>query len=226
MHARIDSCKGFPGELQEIVLNVSAEFAFRAGQYLEIELADDDRIPLSIASSPHRLPQLHLHYRSTPGLAEARLFNELLTEGGALAIHGPFGTACLPTPLRAPLLIIAGGTGGGQALGLLDALLAKPPPQPVSLLWCADRSEELYRRGWLESLDREWLTSKCIADARRDVTNRGLVWLRDRAPTLANHHIILSGSPGFVYSAVDVLLPAGVLLEQMASDVLAYAPRA
>jgi len=207
-------------------LNVSAEFAFRAGQYLEVELGDDDRIPLSIASSPHRLPQLHLHYRSTPGLTEAHRFDELLAEGGTLAIHGPFGTACLPEPLRAPLLIIAGGTGGGQALGLLDDLLAEPPSHPVSLLWCADRSEDLYRRGWLESLDHDWLTSECIADARRDAANRGLVWLRDRAPTLANHRIILSGSPGFVYSAVDVLLPAGVLLEQMASDVFAYAPRA
>jgi len=226
MHARIDSCKGSRGELQEIVLNVPAEFAFRAGQYLEIELGDDASIPLSIASSPHRLPQLHLHYRSTPGLAEAQLFDKLLAAAGALAIRGPFGSACLPTPLRAPLLIIAGGTGGGQALGLLDALLVEPPSQPASLLWCADRSEDLYRRSWLESLDHQWLTSECITDTRRDAANRGLVWLRDRAPTFANHRIILSGSPGFVYSAVDVLLPAGVPLEQMASDVFAYAPRA
>jgi CDP-4-dehydro-6-deoxyglucose reductase len=214
--------------VQEIILRVPWNFRFRAGQYLEIELPDGHSIPLSIASAPHRLPELHLHYRSTPGLVEAQLLDERLAQldqGDDLAIRGPFGSVCMQTPLAEPLLIIAGGTGGAQAMGLLDQLLAEPPSQPVILLWCADSGGDLYRRRWLESLDRAWLTAECIVDANREASNLGLQWLRAQAPTLGHHQIILSGSPGFVYAAVDVLEAGGISQQQMASDVFDYSPR-
>jgi len=39
------------------------------------------------------------------------------------------------------------------------------------------------------------------------------------------HQIVLCGSPGFVYAALDTLQAGGVLAEQTRSDVFAYAPR-
>ena len=222
MRARIESCSGSTGALQELTLTLPPDFRFRAGQYLEIEVGDDCRIPLSIASAPHRLPELHLHYRSTPGVRDAALLDGALASGEDLAIHGPFGDVCLANPLTGPLLIIAGGTGGGQALGLLDELLVDSPSQPVCLLWCADSSEELYRPDWLQSLGCPWLTVQCIADARRTPANRAMRWLRDHAPEYAAARIILSGSPGFVHAAVEVLQAAGVSRTLMESDVFAY----
>ena len=225
MRALIESCTGSRGAVQEIVVRVPPSFRFVAGQYLEVMLNDELGIPLSIASAPHRLPELHLHYRSTPGMTEAELLDERLARADDLTIRGPFGTVCLATPITRPLLIAAGGTGGAQALGLLDALLAEPPSQPVIVLWCADRADDLYRSGWLESLEHGWFTSKCIVDASRTAANRALRWLRDEAPRLTHHDIILSGSPTFVYAAADTLQSAGVSPEQMAADVFTYAPR-
>ena len=242
MRVRIESCTGSNpptgGEkgVREIVLTVPPTFTFHAGQYLEIQLPGANAIALSIASAPHRLPAVHLHYRSTPGLSEARLLDELLAQlapsGGSsgeehkeVSIRGPFGSVCLNGPLAEPLLIVAGGTGGAQAMGLLDSLLAEPPSQPVSLLWCADDARDLYRRDWLYGLHRTWLTSQCVVDPSRAKENRGLQWLRDRAPGMAEHRVILSGSPGFVYAAVDALQAQGLNPQQMASDVFSYAPR-
>ena len=57
--ASILSRRGAP--VQRIVLRMPDRFRFRPGQYLEV-LHPDGPVPMSIASAPHRLPELHLHY--------------------------------------------------------------------------------------------------------------------------------------------------------------------
>jgi len=218
MRARIESCSGNP--VREIVLTASADFRFCAGQYLEIALPGDLSIPLSIASAPYRLPELHLHYRSTPHLAQAQLLDALLEDGQELTISGPYGAICLETPLAQPLLIVAGGTGGAQAMGLLDALLRDPPSAPVTLLWCADHERDLYRSKWLQSLRVAWLSCECIVDPRRSAANLALQWLQSHAEEWGQHRIILSGSAGFVHTAAATLVTAGVDQRQLASDML------
>lgn len=222
MRARIKSCTTSP--VQEITLLMSGDFHFSAGQYLEIELPTGNSLALSIASAPHRLPELHLHYRSTPHDPEAEAFNELLASRDDLTVHGPFGSVCRETPLARPLLIVAGGTGGAQAMGLLDAFLQDAPLQPVTLLWCADSARDLYRRRWLQSLQAPWLAFECIVDPARTAANLGLQWLRDHAAGLTQHDVILSGSSGFVHTAAATLVAAGLDERQLASDMFDYSP--
>lgn len=210
--------------MQRIVLRMPETFDFRAGQYLEV-LHPEGAIPLSIASAPERLPELHLHYRSTPGTDAATRMDALLEAGGPLAIRGPGGDVALPRPLTGPALIAAGGTGIAQAMSFIDAWHFAPPDSEVTLLWCADEQTDFYLRDELDALDAPWLERVLIADDDRAATNRGLVWLRERAPELAGCHIILAGGPGFVYAAFDNLVEAGVDPARMQSDVFSYAPR-
>lgn len=227
MQARIVRRTGAP--VQEIVLHVEPDFAFAAGQYLEILLPNGARIPLSIASGPYRLPDVHLHYRSTPGIAEAVLFDELLQTSQTLDVAGPFGDVRLELPLAGPILIAAGGTGASQALGMLDALAQAAPrgevPFEVSFLWCADREADLYRRDWLASLNADWLSTTLIADSRRDRDNRALAWLRAQSARFRDRRIFLCGGPQFVYAAADALQAGGVPRGQLAADAFGYAPR-
>jgi ferredoxin-NADP reductase len=221
--------------VQRLRLQAPPSFRFAPGQYLCVEHASG-QIPLSIASAPWRLPELHLYYRSTPGLEQARWMDELLAAGGDLVISGPAGDVTLDLPLCAPLVLVCGGTGGAQALGMLDALEHSPPDYPVGLLWCADDDDTLApARAWLKG-QRPWLTAELFVDATRAASNRGLERLRTLAPdfsellgastTAPSLRIILSGSPGFVYAVTDLLTAAGVAAGQLQSDVYAYAARA
>jgi len=219
-------------------LEAPAGFDFAAGQYLEV-VHPEGRIPLSIASGPWRLPEVHLHYRSTPGITEAQWMDALLASGNDLEIAGPSGTIRLLPPLTGPLVIVSGGTGGAQALSLIDTLTKAPPDWPVGFLWCADDEYSLYLRDELTAMDLPWLRCEFIVDASRSSDNRAMARLGALAPgfssllepfaggkiDLPKPQVLLGGSPGFVYAVTDLLANAGVQPAQMRSDVYDYAPR-
>lgn len=213
-----------PGTVEVITLTLDDPFHFEAGQYLCLCHDSGEQIPLSIASAPGRLPELELHFQAQAGSEPSARVLEML-DSGRLTLTGPFGRIRL-AGLDEPLLMVAGGSGAAQCFGLIDALIASPPQQPVQLLWCADSEAELYRRDWLEHEAPDWLRYQLIADDRRDQNNAGMAQLKALAPHLRNRHqILLCGSPGFVYAATDVLLAGGVAGERMRSDVYDYAPR-
>jgi CDP-4-dehydro-6-deoxyglucose reductase, E3 len=221
--ARIRSRTGAP--VQRIVLEMPASFHFHAGQYIQV-MHPDGPIPLSVASAPWRLPELHLHYRSTPGLIEAIRLDELLAANDRLEITEPAGDVVLATPLPGAVLIVAGGTGVAQALSLIDDFRGAGPGAPVTLLWCVDQPEDAYLAKDLEAIEALWFKPVIIADANRTPANRGLAWLRRHGTGFHGRPVVLAGGPGFVYAALDALVDAGLNPGQMLSDVFAYAPRA
>jgi CDP-4-dehydro-6-deoxyglucose reductase, E3 len=220
--ARIRSRTGSP--VQRIVLEVPPDYAFHAGQYLRVLHPDGD-IPLSIASAPRRLPELHLHYRSTPGLAEAQRLDALLAAGDRLEVSEPAGDVLLPAPLADATLIVAGGTGMAQAMSFVDDFTGADPGARVTLLWCVDHPDDAYLRQELTTLDAPWLETVIIADDDRSPDNRGLAWLRSDARAFRAGSVVLAGGPAFVYAAVDALRDAGLDPDLVRSDVFAYAPR-
>ncbi len=190
----------------------------------------DGPIPLSIASAPRRLPELHLHYLSMAGVAEAMRMDSLLAGADVLQARGPFGTVRLPVPLLAPALIAVGGTGIAQAMSFLDAFAAPSgAPKPgalVTLLWCVDDDADFYLADEIAALNLPWLEHVLIADPERSERNRAMAWLREHGGAFAGANpVVLCGGPGFVYAACDALLETGVAAAQMQSDVFSYAPR-
>lgn len=214
------------GGVQRLTLQMPDCFTFQAGQYLEV-VHQDGNIPLSIASAPWRLPELHLHYQSTPGVPEAARMDVLLADSDTLTIQGPAGTVHLPQPLSGPALLVAGGTGAAQSMSFIDAFTAADPGAAVTLLWCADTDADTYLREELAALQAPWLQTVLVADARRSEDNRAMVWLRTHGEQFrdAGSRIVVSGGPGFVYAACDALDQAGVDPAQVQSDVFSYAPR-
>jgi CDP-4-dehydro-6-deoxyglucose reductase len=216
--ARIVAIDGYP--TQRIRLEAE-NFRFTAGQYLEVIHPDGTRIPLSIASSPARLPELELHYRSTPGNPEAAAMDDLLhgthlTIGPAQgAVHGPSDDI--------ELVVVAGGSGAAQAFCLAeDRAERNPRGSNTRVLWCADHDDDLYDLERLGKLVAEVLV---FVDDRRDTANKGIQWLTNHAHTLADAAVVIAGSPGFVYAVTDALTAAGVNPRALQSDVYAYAPR-
>ena len=209
--------------VQILTLHLDGAFEFDAGQYLTVVHSDGTAIPLSIASPPELLPQLHLHYRSTPGLAEAVKMDELL-KGDRLQLEGGAGDVRLSRDDDRPLLLVAGGTGISQALSLALAQTARHPNTSVQMLACADAEADLYFTDLLPTTPG--FSAELIADSRRDDSNRGLRWLAENAGiTASDNRVVLSGSPAFVYAATDTLVTAGLNSAQLESDVYAWAPR-
>ena len=206
---------------QIIRLELEEPFQFTAGQYLEIEHPSGTRIPLSIASAPHRLPRLELHYRSTPGDDLAALLDGLLQKGRTLDLCGPFGDVIVTRP-HSPLMLVAGGTGISQALSIIEHIDQLLSPPAVTLLWCVDTAEALYARGQLAGLS--WLSANYLVDDRRTSDNEGLVWLSEHLRTHAYARTLLCGGPSFVYAVVDHLR-AEQRMTALESDVFAYSPR-
>ena len=112
---------------------------------------------MSIASAPERIPELELHYRPLPGVAEAALMNELLDAGTEVSIEGPFGDVRVAGPLDEDLLLIAGGSGISQCRAILEHLRCVDHARDVTLVWSVTQRDHLYAdaelRGfapWLE----------------------------------------------------------------------------
>ncbi|MFM7121021.1 MAG: hypothetical protein ACKOBM_01220 [Gammaproteobacteria bacterium] len=208
--------------IQQILLAAPDAFQFAAGQYLEV-LHPAGPIPMSIASSPARLPELELHYRATPGVPEATWMDELLAHGAPLRIRGPGGDVVAPMDPARPLLLIAGGTGITQALAILETAAHQTPRATVRLLWCADREDEFYCRDRLAALSGDWLEIDLCADARRGPDNAGLIRARAAAAALPDAWIMLGGSPPFVFAMDDAL--ATVTHTPRHADAFAWASR-
>ena len=209
--------------LQILTLALTDPLIFAAGQYLEVVHPDGTAIPLSIVSPPEWLPELRLHYRSTPGMVAAQRMDELL-EGERLELRGGAGEVCLLPEDARDLFLIAGGTGISQALCLAGAQCTRHPQSSVTLLACADDEADFYYRDLLPDSPR--FTATLIADPARDSGNRGLDWLLRNGKALCSddRRIVLSGSPAFVHAAADTLSRAGVSRSKLESDVFSWAP--
>ena len=213
---------------QIITLAVTDGYRFRAGQYLEIIAGDDTRIPLSIASAPGRLPELELHYRSTPGIPAAAAMDVLL-EGSHLYLSPAHGDVRAGAPQQ-DVLIVAGGTGAAQAFSCAEYRAATGATGATTIVWCADAPDDLYETSRLAGYANVRLHE--VIDDRRTPANEGLMWLRQHGSRFAAHgapddgaYVLLAGAPAFVYATLDVLLEQGVHQAQCHADAFSYAPR-
>ena len=144
VRSRIVSVAHHDSGVRLIRLALPVPFSFHAGQYLNVVHPDGVRIPMSIASAPERVPELELHYRPLPGVAEAALMNELLDAGTELSIEGPFGDVRVMGPLDEDLLLIAGGSGISQCRAIVEHLRHVDHARDVTLVWSVTQRDHLY----------------------------------------------------------------------------------
>jgi CDP-4-dehydro-6-deoxyglucose reductase len=196
-----------------ITLHAPPQYRFKAGQYLTVQHANGTEIPMSIASPPQSLPFLELQYKPTPGDSLSQAMDECLKHDH-LNITPATGSVTCP-PSDESLVVVAGGSGVSLAFSCAQFRNNKPVTE---VIWCVDRGEDLYATDELSS----FATLHGIVDATHGHANAGLQLL---ASLEKKDHYILSGSPGFVYAATDILLAVGVSPQCLQSDVYDFAPR-
>ncbi|MBV2263111.1 MAG: CDP-6-deoxy-delta-3,4-glucoseen reductase [Thauera sp.] len=136
----------------ELKLPASENFAFRAGQYIDILLADGQRRSFSIANAPHDARHLELHVRRIDGGRFTGHVFETMIEKEILRFEGPLGSFFLREDSTRPIVLVAGGTGFAPIKGIVEHAIRLGLQRPITLYWGARRRDGLY----LDALARSW----------------------------------------------------------------------
>lgn len=145
----------------ELQLPANESFRFRAGQYIDIVLADGARRSFSIANAPHVADMLELHVRKVEGgRFTAQVFSTLKARD-ILRCEGPFGDFWLRDSAK-PAVMVATGTGFAPLKGIIEHAIHTGIQRQISLYWSARVPGDLY----LDALVRNWEAHRSLPGFR------------------------------------------------------------
>jgi CDP-4-dehydro-6-deoxyglucose reductase, E3 len=152
--ARIAGLELLAPDVMQVQLRLPSveRLRFHAGQYLDVLLPGGKRRSFSIASPPHDNDLIELHVRrvSGGGFTE-RVFGAAaggeapLAVGSLLRIEGPIGQFSYREG-RAPILMLAGGTGFAPLKSILRHVLETGRERDIHFYWGARHSHDLYEQ--------------------------------------------------------------------------------
>ncbi|MDR2209090.1 MAG: CDP-6-deoxy-delta-3,4-glucoseen reductase [Azoarcus sp.] len=138
--------------LVELQLPATESFTFRAGQYIDILLADGQRRSFSIANAPSKTGWLELHVRRIPGGFFTSHVFESMRLRDILRIEGPHGSFWLREKSDKPIVMLGGGTGFAPLKGLVEHAIHLGLERPVTFYWGARTPTGLY----LHEMAQSW----------------------------------------------------------------------
>lgn len=163
-HAFINAIDQLAPDVVRLRLELADEFwmDFKPGQFLQVRVPGAEQTrSYSFASSPAKLPEFELLIRLLPSGAMSDYLRNHARVDDALEIEGPFGAFFLREKVRAPHIMIAGGTGLAPMMSMIDELRMGSGRRPPLLLsfGCAT-AEGLFhldeielRKMWMPSLE-------------------------------------------------------------------------
>ncbi len=217
---RVENVQRLGERLVEMVLRgpTTTRLRFRPGQFIWMTLAPNrppfHDHPFSIASAPAALPRLRLVIGEVGDCT--RTFAKVAL-GTRVAIDGPHGSFIVP-PDRAPVFLIAGGTGIAPLLGMLEHAAADGDRRPYRLLYAARKQSGLVYLDRLRALQSQLdLSIHILVDegpGEKDFAPgplqadhiRALLGAADPRGAVA----LICGPPRMMEVAADALLDAGV----------------
>ena len=179
---------------------------FKAGQYLDVILADGARRSFSMANAPQQSDVAVLHVRVIPGGRFAEEVLPRLAAGGQLRIEIPAGDFWLRESAK-PAVFVASGTGFAPIKSILEDAFRRKDPREMVLYWGARRQKDLY----LADLPAKWASLypnfrfvPVLSEPDTDWTGRkGFVHravIEDHA-TLASHQVYACGVTAMIDAA-------------------------
>ena len=128
---------------------------FKAGQYLDVILADGARRSFSMANAPQQSDVAVLHVRVIPGGRFSGEVLPTLKQGDVLRVELPSGDFWLREGEK-PLVFVASGTGFAPVKSILEDVFRKAGSgavaRPMTLYWGARAKKDLY----MADLPEKW----------------------------------------------------------------------
>ncbi|MDP3908526.1 2Fe-2S iron-sulfur cluster binding domain-containing protein [Novosphingobium sp.] len=108
---------------------------FRPGQFIQVKVPGTDAVrSYSMATTVADLPKIELLIRILPGGVMSDWLVNRAAVDDVVEVSGPYGQFFLKDKVRAPHVMIAGGTGLAPMLAMIDALRVAPGRKPKVLL--------------------------------------------------------------------------------------------
>lgn len=225
----IVQCEKISSDIYLVTLEAPdrTRFIYKPGQYLFINMADDDARPYSIASVPGEGRFLQMHIKDIPGNDFTGQVLQKLQNDSHISIRLAAGACTIERSNgKNPLLFIAGGTGYAHCHAIIQDLLETNDSRSIALYWGANFNEEFYFREmpdqWM--IDYPTFTFVPVISGLNDDWSgeRGMVHeaVFRNINTLLNYDIYLSGSSAMVFNIYRLLRIKEVPSTQIFSDML------
>lgn len=198
----------------ELRLPPKADFAFVAGQYLDLTGPGGSKRSYSIASPMHRPELLELQVRRVAQGAMSDYWFTTAKAGDLLRFRGPLGTFFLRDVAGLDLVFLATGTGFAPVQSMLAQLEwpdAADRPASVQVIWGGRTPQDLYLALPTSAEGVRYTPVLSRADASWPGA-RGHVQdvLLAQRPDLARTAVYACGSDAMIHSARAVLVAAGL----------------
>lgn len=135
---------------------------FQPGQFVQVKVPGTDATrSYSMASTAADLPRIELMIRLLPGGVMSQWLLDSAKVDEVVELSGPYGSFILQDKVKAPHIMIAGGTGLAPMVSMIDAIRAAPGRKPrIILSFGCQSGDALFLRDaldlrtlWVPSLD-------------------------------------------------------------------------
>lgn len=159
-HAFVNALEPVAADVMRVELELAEDswIDFRPGQFIQVKVPGTDQSrSYSIATTPAELPRIELLIRLLPGGVMSEYLLNRAAQDDVLEISGPYGAFFLHEGIKAPHVMIAGGTGLAPMMAMIDAIRARPGRKPPILLSFGCQSAEGLFHGEAIELRQHWL---------------------------------------------------------------------
>lgn len=204
---------------------------FRAGQYINILLANGHKRAFSLANAPHDDKFLELHVRQVAnGDFSEHVFNKL-QEKDLLRIEGPLGSFYLREDSARPIIVMCGGTGFAPAKAILEHAFYIGCKRKIHLYWGARALSDLYQKAlaqtWQDERPNFTFSPVLSAPLAQDhwQGRSGLVHhaVAEDFDDLSNYDVYMCGPPQMIQAAIETFSQQGLQEQHMFYDAFEYA---
>ena len=199
-----------------VVLRVppAADFAFIAGQYVDLIGPGGTRRSYSLANASFADKTLELHIRAVDGGAMSRYWFGQAKVNDLLRLHGPLGTFFLRDVARRDLIFLATGTGIAPVKAMLESMAQLPVgqrPASTMVLWGGRKPHDLYLD--VAAIPGDHAYIPVLSRPEEDWSGaRGYVQdvLSALNPPLGEATVYACGSDTMIHGAKDLLAKCGL----------------
>lgn len=211
----------------EVPATLSADFAFKAGQYLSLEASIDGepvRRSYSLSSAPHE-NRLTVGIKKIEQGVFSSFANNVIAEGDILNVAPPEGRfVYVPNSATQHLLLIAAGSGITPILSILKTALEKSTTATVQLIYGNKSPEESMYQDQLIALQEQfsdrlkiqWVYSKSNEpDALFGRIDASVIKYSLNQTDKIPDHVYLCGPEAMINTAQETLINANLAKENI-----------